>query len=472
MSSQKGKKKMATRSIPAPPSQQRDKVMRDLVKRDVAGDHIDAVMAMMDPGLLSSAPEIPARSPWMRSCTVESTVLKLSNNDGSVDPVTGRFAIEARARPNDTLITTNTGSDVEDANPILVGLIVNKAVNSAAEADFDIMSAAHNAMLIVRQLGTIAAGGTAYVLPIGSTAGGTKTILITGSTLAHRLTVRPYTGPIGALVAGVAAVLPVAVDAGGPATLTLPALTTFVSFTYNFVGSADAGRKLSAQASLLTPSGGGLSTLTPSSRSYSLTTLTGVNKLRAYRIAGQSLLLTYTGSMINNGGEIAIARVSAAWTPDPGKSVYESLLLLPKSRRYAGKVAKGAHSFWVPESVEDFDPKLYGLNYSELEKPSYKIVAAGTLDDATESIMLQLETIVEFQSDDPSYASVSYAPPWNSFDVAIHALANINPCGENPNHIKRIRKWASKELKNLVKWAIDNPEFVSALTSAAVKAIV
>lgn len=469
MSSQK---KGKTRHQPAAPSVQRDKVQRDLLRRNVAEDHIAAIMSMMDPSLATANSQIPARGAWMRSSTVESTVLKLSAADGSINAANGRFDVEARARPDGTLTTRSSATDAEDAETVEFQLLAAKAINSATAASFDGVILAHRALGRPQELGTIAAGGSKQVVTCISTAGGSRTLLISNSTLACRLVVTPFTGPLGALVAGVTHNVPVGIDSGGPVTIVFPAATTYVAFEYSYVAGSDAGRKLSIAGNFAPTAAGALLAITPATLTRSLTTLAGIEKLRAFRIAAQSLLLTYTGSMINNGGEIAIARVPATWSPDPGKTVYESILLLPRSRRYAGKVAKGAHCFWVPETVEDFDPKLYGIGYSLSEKPAYKIVAAGALDDPTESIMLQLETIVEFQTDAPSYASVEYAPPWNSFDVALHALANINPCGENPSHVAKIRKWAGSKLQQLMKWAIENPEFVSALTAAAVKTIV
>lgn len=469
--SAKQKKPQRTREQPAAPPAQREKLARDLQKRNVAADHIEAVMAMMDPGLAQSELLIPARGAWMRSSTVESTVLKLAQADGSVDPATGRFFVEARARPDDTLIVRTNAADPEDAIAIDFIAAVQKAQLGTTVQQFDTYGLSHDQYNSNTVLGTIAAGGTKFVCPCTSTLGGNRIIAIDDSTLAARIRYTAYTGPIGALVA--AATVDVSVGPGGSSqgTLAVPALCTFLGMEYFYIGNLDSNKKLVISGSFLAAPAGAQMGLAPSSRTINLSTLAGVDKLRSFRIAGQSLLLTYTGNMLNNGGEIAIARVAASWAPDVGKSVYESLVLLPKTRRYVGKVAKGAHCFWVPETVEDFDPKLYGLGYNAVERPTYKIVAAGSLDDPTESVMLQLETIVEFQSDAPSYASVSYAPPWNNFDVALYALANINPCGENPGHIKRIKKWTSAALQNLMRLAIANPELVSALTTAATKAI-
>ncbi len=469
--SAKGKKPARTRDQPAQPSAQREKVQRDLQRRNVAADHIEAVMAMMDPGLVPGAVEIPARGSWMRSTTVESSVLKLSAADGSVDAASGAFLAEVRARPDDTIVVRSNAADPEDGMPIDFIGVTQKVTSSTTLAELDSFGLSHGLYNSNTLLGTIAAGGTKNVCSLVSTLGGTRTILVDSSTLTGRLTFTPYTGPIGAMVAGAATIVPVGANASSSASLTVPALCQWLSIEYYYISPADSQKKLVFTGSLI-GSAAALAGLSPNTRTVNLSTLGGVEKLRSYRISGQSVLLTYTGNMLNNGGEIAIARVAASWAPDVGKTVYQSLALLPKSRRYVGKVNKGAHSFWIPETVEDFDPKLYGLSYTQAEKPTYKIVAAGALDDPTESIMLQVETIVEFQSDAPSYASVAYAPPWNNFDVALHALANINPCGENPNHVKRIKKWASAGLQSLMKLAIANPELVSALTAAATKAIV
>jgi hypothetical protein len=440
-------------------------LMADLSKASIAQDHIDAVMSMMDPGeFTSGTTRIPARGAWLRNVTTESIVRKLSKADGSVSN-DGSFSLEARARPDGALILRGGAAVAESAAALSGQVIAPNAVSTAAGADnqFSQVVCQQGDVVSGAILGTIAAGGTQWVVPISSTAGGNISFTANNPTIGCRILAKAFTGPIGALVSGGAAqatnVAPGALGLG--ATLALPANTTHVGFSYDSVAVIDQGKKLQATIALV--SSATLKALGNEGKVINLTTLAGVKKLRAYRVCGQSLLLTYTGSQINNGGDIAVARVSASWAPDPGTSVYESLLKLPKTRRMAGRVAKGAHCFWVPETVEDFEPKLYGPEFDEVEKPSYKIVAAGSLDDPEESIMLQLETIVEFQSDEPSYASVEYAPHWSSFDIALAILARLNPCDENPSHLARIRKFLAPKIKAAIQYGIDNPAQVASV---------
>lgn len=455
------------RDVPLPVGPKRDRMANMFSTKNVSQEHIDAAMSMMDPGeFVSGTTNIPSRSPWLRSVTTESLAHKLSLGDGSVG-ADGKFSLEARARPDGALILRSSAGNAQSTLPISGVLLEGKIQSfggAATETQFSQVTLAQDGLVAGASLGTIAAGGTAWVVPFASTAGGTRTVVFADSTSICNVKIIPYTGPLNALVA--APVFSTGVPVPGSSTagpVTIPANCSYIGFTYYYTQNSAIGTKL--QLSVTFNAGATLVALGVQSKEYDLQTLAGVSKLRAYRIVGQSLLLTYTGSMLDNGGDIAIARVSTAWTPDVGTSVYDSIMKLPKTRRYSGRVSKGAHCYWCPETVEDFEPKLYGAGYQALEKPSLKIVAAGSLDDPNESILLQLETIVEFQSDEPSYASVAYAPPWNSFDIALQLLARANPCGENPSHLKKIRKFLQKEVKEFIQYGIDNPAAIAGVVA-------
>jgi hypothetical protein len=456
------------RTLPAPLPSQKEDVEKRARKRHIADNHIENMMSMMDPGAFASgSTSIPARGAWLRSVTTESIVQKLSQADGSVTG-SGQFSVEARARPDGALIIRSNAANDETDDAVTFPL----STESASTADTQFVgheAAAFQGRLgyvsASSQQGTTAAGGTAWVIALTSAGGGATNIVISRASLDCVLFATPFTGPIGAMVAGAVMTLPVTKGGGNAGTLTLPANCQFVGFTYGRVASGDAGKKLVISAVM--NASAVLRSLAATSRFINLNTLTGIDQLRAYRVAGQSVLLTYTGSQLNNGGEIAIARVSAAWAPQPGQTVYEAILKLPKSRRYSGPVRNGAHCFWVPETVEDFEPKLYGADYGAYDKPTFKIVAAGALDDPTESIMLQLETIVEFSTDAPSYASVDYAPPWDSFDKALLLVASINPCGENSKHIVKIKKFLERKVREAYKYALENPAEAMAMIGQA-----
>lgn len=455
--SDKRKKSIKSRNMPAGPQVKRDRLAEELSLKGIGDKHISAATAMMDPGAFPiGSTKIPSRSPWLRNVTVESTVIKLSTANGTV-AADGSFSLQARARPDGALVLLGGPGVVDNSFGVNGVAAVNsgQTFNGAAtETAMPQVVLQQNTLASGARLGTIAAGGTTWVVPFSSTAGGNRTVIVSNSTTDISAKFRPYTGPIGALVAAAAATLTVPDKGSIQGALTIPANCTFLEVSYSYCPLDMAGKKIQFSFSI---QGTALVNIGSETHTVDLTTLTGVDKLRAYRIVGQSLLLTYTGSSLNNGGDIAIARVSSTWTPDPGQSVYEAILKLPSTRRYSGMVKYGAHSFWAPETVEDFEPKLYGEDYDSTEKPTLKIVAAGSLDDTGESVLLQMQTIVEYQTDSPSYASVEYAPPWDSFDVALHVLARMNPCGENPSHLKRIRKFLEPKVKQMVQYAVENP---------------
>lgn len=447
-----GPQRPKRKQLPQRPEVRSSQVVEAARKRGIAEEHILNLQAMMDPGEFSSGTTtFPARSPWLRSVTTESTTLKLSQADGSVS-ASGAFAVEVKARPDAALSVLSNVTDIEDNLPIN-GSFSEKMV---ASGDYiRTVGLSHGQVAAGAILGT-AAGLPVWVVPLVSTVGNSRIVTISESSISCNVVARCFTGPLAALVASGTATVRVAQGASGSATLAIPAACTYIGFTYHEFPAFSLGWKLVANVSLSYNGGAGGAALGTAARIYPLQTLENVDELRAFRVVGQSVLLTYTGSQINNGGEIAIARVFSSWTPDPSLGLYQSILKLPKSRRYVGRVAAGAHCFWMPATVDDVEPRLYGTSYDSI-RPSYKIVAAGALDDPTESILCQLSTTVEFSTDAPSYASVDYAPPWNSFDVALQLLALFNPNGENPTHTKRIAKFAVRKVKQGLQYAIDNP---------------
>lgn len=461
--------KASASKLPAGTASQKQLVAAKLQKRHVADDHIQNVQAMMDPGeYVAGTTSVPSRAPWLRTVTTESTVLKLSAADGSIDPATGAFTVQASARPDNTLVVRSGAADNEDD----LGMTGKFSVFEAAAGTnvLSLWELDHNGRASKAEPCTIVAGLVAvYAVPVFSTAGGVCAFVVTNPTQSGSFRVRSYTGPANALVAaGFSNAAPCAT--GGQSvtmSVTLSANTTHVTLEYSSVAS----RIMLTGVVSIFPGQPALTGLGSAGTVYSLQTLRDVEALRAYRIVGQSLLLTYTGSQINNGGEIAIARVYSNWQPLPGQTLYQAIMKLPKSRRYGGRAATGAHSFWVPATVEDLEPKLYGIDYSAVERPSLKIVAAGALDDPTESIMLQLETIVEFSTDAPSYASVDFAPPWNNFDVALQLAATINPNGENSKHLARIAKYTGAKARAALRYALDNPVAAASTIASIISAL-
>lgn len=252
---------------------------------------------------------------------------------------------------------------------------------------------------------------------------------------------------------------------GAFASVTVPITTGMTNFSLSLVPLRSGFSQSAAVNMSIDP---GVLSLTPSASStelvHNVSLLDDVANLRYYKIVAQELLVTYTGSDLNNGGVIAGARVAGEWTFDGANDTdaYDALADLPYDS-YDGRLKNGTHIHWCPNSMEDLQAQYVGKPAIE---PRRKLVAAGRFDDISQSIRVRVVTIVEYFTDSPSYGAMTFGPPWADFDVYMAMLDAIVPAAtENDKHIlTKIKKglgkvsaWAGKrakeELRDPANWA-------------------
>lgn len=419
----------------------------------VSGEHQRAVRAMMDPES-STGFDIPSRAPWLRTAVVESTTVSINEEEGTL--VGGKFIAVVRARPDHTVNISSDLADASDKDTMDGQLQDLRYGNSFVVANK--WGLVHGSKSEQAAEEAVVAGGSVYGIRVVAAGAGSRIFYVTAPTRTGRLKVDLYSGAANALVFESSSTeCPFGIDGSSTCTMTFTADTTFLVLSYVTPKSTPM---FTANVGFWATTGSAALSLQATSKEVNLKTMDGINNLRAYRVAGQSVLFRYLGSQFQNGGRVAIARVWSSWVPELGTSVYDSIALLPPSQRYLGRMSKGAHSFWVPSSVEDLEPKIYGHEEVDL-RPGFKIVVAGDFDDPTEGGELQVQTIIEYSTDYPAYASKDYAPAWNSFDVAIEAMARMNPNGENPSHLAKVAKFMHKGVRKALKMAIDNPDKVA-----------
>jgi hypothetical protein len=73
------------------------------------------------------------------------------------------------------------------------------------------------------------------------------------------------------------------------------------------------------------------------------------------RISLLTGLVTYTGSTLNNQGNIVMAMTDPNWEQE-ASSLYDALSTLP-DRRYNGPAKRGSYGWWSPQSVEEETPQ-------------------------------------------------------------------------------------------------------------------
>lgn len=438
------KKAAAVRTITVAPS------------AELVNDHLAFAASTIDPSVHGSDGRLaPSFTPTRVSTVVEK--IETSYTGGT------SFLAIARPSPYGTLSITDNTAVVENTRPVtIVAKIDSPSVTPTVTPAWTGTAYWLDSGGDSRSAGSVAAvapvPATEYVIPYQSTLGGTATVQIVNASQTCSIAVNSYNN------LGVLSTVTVRAPQGGTgsANLVVAANTEYISFTQNNASSSAVPLTFKCTIGV---TGALIHRIVPDGRVLNLKTLGGIRGLRQYRIVSQSITVTFTGSDLQNGGKIAAAEVYAGWTPDPGQSPYDAIGLLPPDMSWSGAVKKGAHVFWRPSGLRDFDLQ----DYSVQEVPDFistkRLYVAGTLDDPAASVRIRVHTCVQYMTDYPAYASSSFSRPFDGYDKVLLALAMMNPASENDSHLARIKALLSKKGKEAVLWAINHPAEVAAAAS-------
>lgn len=189
------------------------------------------------------------------------------------------------------------------------------------------------------------------------------------------------------------------------------------------------------------------------------TQLLDLDKTEAFRVIAMSSLVTYCGSDLANGGEIA-----AAWLPpdlaywDNVADPYDYLAQTPNDS-YDGALKNGSYCWYKPAGIRSYiyrPYETYGFTNSE-GLPTLSTFM--TRADPTQPVRLKATIIVEAQTVSPLYA-VSTAVPHPGFTDTMRFLRMANSACENPEHKnllseawKRAKPWMKKMASDPSNWA-------------------
>lgn len=181
--------------------------------------------------------------------------------------------------------------------------------------------------------------------------------------------------------------------------------------------------------------------------------------VESIRPVAMSVLASYNGPLLTNGGQIAMARIpsDAAKTnfftnsPDnPGSFRTWNVIANLNQHEYDGPLNKGAYGFWSQEDVADYDLRTPS-DMNEYQFPS--IVCAGQWNPgefpATDAVILRVEIdiIFEYTTIRTIFDTESYIGSSMCVEAAQGMMASQNACRENPGHIP----WYKKLLSFLAK---------------------
>lgn len=158
-----------------------------------------------------------------------------------------------------------------------------------------------------------------------------------------------------------------------------------------------------------------------------------------YRVVAQSVLITYEGDTLYNGGNITGRIVNGGTAPlDLGMVDYQSIASLPDS--YERPLTMGAYAFWKPTDEKDMLFRPVTDVDEDGDLPS--VVFAGTVKNVANAVLrLRVTTVVEAKTS-RSFMSTDYSvvDPDQIKRAAI-ALRGIPRIMENPLHLEDIKKF-------------------------------
>lgn len=151
------------------------------------------------------------------------------------------------------------------------------------------------------------------------------------------------------------------------------------------------------------------------------------DSVQQMKAAALCVLVTYTGSTLDNAGQIVMALTDPDWTPT-SLDLFAELSQLP-DRRYNGPLRKGAFGWWIPMNLVESNPQ--GLNYwlAHPDTSALNFAVTGAIEG--QSVKIETTLIWEFYAPDQIF-SHTVGPPaapihqhmMNVYHYLPHVMAN------------------------------------------------
>jgi len=176
------------------------------------------------------------------------------------------------------------------------------------------------------------------------------------------------------------------------------------------------------------------------------------------RVVAMDMLITFEGSDLNNEGSLAIANVDNDLIFNGDSATYETVAAYPFDK-YRGRLSKGGHWHFVPSSFSQLE--MYSLENSFGARNLPHGVCGITGANASAPIRIEVNIMVNFFSDDPSY-SMKISPSIHGFPDLLHLLRKDVPLvSANDSHLQKLAKFAKEKAKQGLTYASENPEQVA-----------
>ena len=152
------------------------------------------------------------------------------------------------------------------------------------------------------------------------------------------------------------------------------------------------------------------------------------------RPSAMSLLATYMGSTLANGGNIALARLpmGSSLSSAPSGDYYSYIAALPV---YAGDFAlkDGGYAWWCPDSEQEYFFHPYGESASDDIRARSSLVCTMRRDEPSQTVRLRVDLHVETQTRSALFTSL-VSDASSSFSKALQIAKTIPAVSINDTH--------------------------------------
>jgi len=174
-----------------------------------------------------------------------------------------------------------------------------------------------------------------------------------------------------------------------------------------------------------------------------------------------SILATYSGDFLNNGGVIVGARTQPRYSTNDVP--YNAITKL-QDHKYQGAMVEGVHGWWLPYSYEEMDYRIDLLGNSE----ATALRVAGQFANANGALVITLNAVVEFYS--PLQIFGHSPGPFSSDEYLelLHTMDRLPAFTCNPNHREIFGQLWDKAVgftRSGVKYLVEHPEVAAKIAA-------
>lgn len=187
-----------------------------------------------------------------------------------------------------------------------------------------------------------------------------------------------------------------------------------------------------------------------------------LGRVERARVTAMSMLVSYSGNMLNNGGVIAAARTQPHYIVTG--NAYEALNLL-QDHKYSGPLSTGAYCWWLPGAYGEMDFASKPVE-TTLQTALH---CAGQFVDATGSVTVTLTATVEFYSPLQIFSHITGPESTPEYFALLHLLSLAPAATCNPSHLdvfKGLLTKARGAYRAGESFVQDHPEVLSLMKKA------